>query len=75
MKIVDQLYCLISSNHASSLVWAGDVHGELGFGGRCDNQPGRLFTFEVTKTNEQEESVVSRPGINARVFSPGFSQY
>lgn len=67
-KIVDQLYCLISPNHASSLVWAESAHGELGFGGRGDNKPGRMFTFEVMKTNEQEESVVPRPGINVRVF-------
>jgi len=49
-------------------VWAGSAHGELGFGGRGDNKLGRLFAFEVMKTNEQEESVVSRPGINVRGF-------
>jgi len=53
--MVDQLYCLISSDHASSLVWAGDV-----------DRTGRLFTFGVTEINEQEENVVSRPGINVR---------
>jgi len=53
--MVDQLYCLVSYDHASSLVWAGDV-----------DQTGGLFTFTVTKTNEQEENVVSRPGITVR---------
>ena len=67
-KIVDQLYCLISSDHASSLVWAGDVQEELEID-EDDDQADRLFTFEVTKTNEQEENVVSRPGITVRRFS------
>lgn len=60
-KIVDQLYCLISSDHASSLAWAGDVLDELEIDE--DDQGDRLFSFEVTKTNEQEENVVPRPGI------------
>ena len=61
-KIADQLYCLISSGHASSLAWAGDVPDEL-VTDEEDDQGDRLFTFEVMKTNEQEENVVPRPGI------------
>ena len=53
--MVDRLYCLISSDHASSLVWAGDI-----------DRTGRLFTFGVMETIEQEENVVSRPGIAVR---------
>ena len=64
-KIVDQLYCLISPDHASSLVWTEDIQEELEID-EDDNQADRLFTFEVTKTNEQEEDVVSRPGILVR---------
>lgn len=35
-----------------------------------DDQTDRLFTFEVTKTNEQEENVASRLGINVRRLRP-----
>lgn len=63
---MDQLYCLASLEHASSIVWAGDVHEEPGINDEEDDQVDRLFTFEVTKTSEQEENVVSRPGINVR---------
>lgn len=66
MKIVDQLYCLISLDHASSIVWAGDVQGEVEINEEDDDQVDRLFTFEVMKTNEQEENVTSRPGITVR---------
>jgi hypothetical protein len=65
-KIVDQLYCLISSDHASSLVWAGEVQEVQEIDGEDDDQVDRMFTFEVTKTNEQEENVLSRPGIKVR---------
>jgi len=64
-KIVDQLYCLISPDHTSSLVWTEDIQEELEID-EDDNQADRLFTFEVMKTNEQEEDVVSRPGIIVR---------
>ena len=33
-----------------------------------DGQGDRLFTFEVMKTNEQEEDVVPRPGITVSGF-------
>ena len=50
-------------------MWAGDVQEELEVD-EDDSHADRLFTFEVTKTNEQEENVVSRPGITVRRFSP-----
>jgi len=50
-------------------VWAGDVQEELEIDEEDLDQADRLFTFEVTKTNEQEENVVSRPGIAVRPFS------
>jgi len=37
-----------------------------------DDQADCLFTFEVTKTNEQEENVVPRQGFTVRGF---FSPY
>lgn len=52
-------------------MWAGEVQEELEIDGEDDDQGDRLFTFEVTKTNEQEENVVSRPGITVRRFSSG----
>ena len=67
-KIVDQLHCLISSDHASSLVWAGDVQDALEIDVEDDDQVDRLFTFEVMKTNEQEENVIPRQGITVRGF-------
>ena len=69
-KIVDQLYCLISSDHASSLIWAGDVQEELEVGEEDDDEVDRLFTFEVMKTNEQEENVLFRQGIAVRGSLP-----
>lgn len=50
------------------MVWAGDVQGELGIDGEGGDEVDRLFTFEVMKTNEQEENVVSRPGIAVRTI-------
>lgn len=49
-------------------MWAGDVPDELEIDEEDDGQGDRLFTFEVTKTNEQEESVVPRPGITVSGF-------
>jgi hypothetical protein len=45
------------------LVWAEDIQEELEVNEEDDDQLDRLFTFEVMKTNEQEENVVSRPGV------------
>ena len=48
-------------------MWAGDVQEELEVDEIDDDQADCLFTFEVMKTNEQEENVVPRPGIDVRV--------
>ncbi|KIK55622.1 hypothetical protein GYMLUDRAFT_76385 [Collybiopsis luxurians FD-317 M1] len=63
-KIADQTMCLVSEEHAKAIVWSEsptdqseDMIEEL------DDENDRLFTFEVAKTNEQEESVNVRPGI------------
>ena len=50
-------------------MWAGDVQEELEIDEEDLDEADRLFTFEVTKTNEQEENVVSRPGISVSPFS------
>ena len=51
------------------MVWASDVQEEQEINEEDDDHVDRLFTFEVTKTNEQEEDVVSRPGITVRESS------
>ena len=56
----DQVFGLISSDHAQSIVWKGgneDVSMDAD-----DQESDRLFTFEVSKTKEQEESVTTRTG-------------
>ncbi|KAK0467152.1 uncharacterized protein EV420DRAFT_1507486 [Desarmillaria tabescens] len=58
-KVCDQLLCMISSEQAALLVWkenSEDPFMDL------DDDADRLFTFEVHKTNEQEENVTMRPG-------------
>ncbi|KAJ6620561.1 hypothetical protein B0H10DRAFT_2188402 [Mycena sp. CBHHK59/15] len=58
-KITDQVTCLISPEHARAIVWndeAEDIPMDI------DEESDRLFTFEVAKTNEQDENVVVRPG-------------
>ncbi|KAJ7091563.1 hypothetical protein B0H15DRAFT_836658 [Mycena belliarum] len=69
-KMADQVTCLISAEHARAIVWnpeAEDVSLEV------DEESGsdRLFTFEVAKTNEQDENVEVRPGftINTPILS------
>ncbi|KIP12766.1 hypothetical protein PHLGIDRAFT_113364 [Phlebiopsis gigantea 11061_1 CR5-6] len=67
-KIADQIVALISDEHADAIVW-----------GSNDSKPShdddmealddlenvdRLYTFEVSKTKEQEENVTSSPGFN-----------
>ena len=49
-------------------MWAGDIQEELEIDDEGDDQMDCLFTFEVAKTNEQEENVVSRPGVIVRGF-------
>ncbi|KAK0446846.1 hypothetical protein EV421DRAFT_1707226 [Armillaria borealis] len=64
-KVCDQLLCMISSKQAASLVWketSEDPFMDL------DDNTDRLFTFEVHKTNEQEENVTMRPGF--KITSP-----
>jgi hypothetical protein len=60
-KMCDQVVALLSPDHSASIVWNdedGDTNSEDIDAGDSE----RLFTFEVAKTNEQEESAISRPG-------------
>lgn len=74
-KMCDQVVALLSPDHSASIVW-NDEDGESDTNSE-DIDAGdseRLFTFEVAKTNEQEESAMSRPGFQVRLtyalFSP-----
>lgn len=62
-KICDQIVVMISPEHAQSIVW------NIGEGLSVDNdddESTRLVTFEVAKTNEQEEAIITRPGFQVR---------
>jgi hypothetical protein len=50
---------LISPEHARAIVWTEEEETALM---DIDEESDRLFTFEVAKTNEQEEGVAVRPG-------------
>ncbi|KAJ6534677.1 hypothetical protein DFH09DRAFT_932195, partial [Mycena vulgaris] len=66
-KIVDQVTCLISPEHARAIVWndeAEDLPMDI------DEESDRLFTFEVAKTNEQDEDVSVRPGFTVSMHAP-----
>jgi hypothetical protein len=57
----DQVIALLSPDVSASIVWS-DEEGDTGSVEMDAGDEGRLFSFEVSKTNEQEESAVSRPG-------------
>lgn len=65
-KISDQILCFISPEQAHTIVW--NDRDELKDAAMdVDNEDSdRLFTFEVAKTNEQEENVTVRPGFRVR---------
>ncbi|KAJ7195854.1 hypothetical protein C8J57DRAFT_534894 [Mycena rebaudengoi] len=67
-KICDQVTCLISPEHARAIVWTEEEETALM---DIDEESDRLFTFEVAKTNEQEEGVAVRPGfiLNSSILS------
>jgi hypothetical protein len=57
-KLCDQIVCLLSSEHSQAIVW----------GDEDDEDSDRLYDFVVAKTNDQEESVVARPGFTVHFF-------
>ncbi|KIK81380.1 hypothetical protein PAXRUDRAFT_156232 [Paxillus rubicundulus Ve08.2h10] len=58
-KMCDRLWALISPEHAKAMVWNTDRDEYIA---EDDDGCSRLVTFEVSKSNEQEESVVTRLG-------------
>jgi hypothetical protein len=63
----DQVVALMSPDVSASIVWSdeeSDNESDDIDAGDSD----RLFMFEVAKTNEQEESAVSRPGFQVTLI-------
>ena len=61
-KICEQVVAMLSTEHSASIVWGDDDDDDDD--GSMDVDAGdddRLFTYEVAKRNEQEESASSRP--------------
>ena len=60
-KMCDQVVALLSAEHSASILW-GDDDSDTESVDLETGDDDRLFTYEVAKRNEQEESAVSRPG-------------
>ena len=63
--MADRILALVSPEHEEKIVWKEDSDDNTIM--TLDNDDNeedsdRLFTFEVAKTNEQEENVMFRPG-------------
>ena len=57
----DQVVALLSPEHSASIIWNDEDN---------DSKPvdtDRLFTFEVAKTNEQEENAIASPGFQVPI--------
>jgi hypothetical protein len=67
-KMCDQVVALLSPEHSASIVW-GDEGSDTDSMDVDTDDDDRLFTYEVAKRNEQEESAVSRPGFQVIVSS------
>lgn len=63
--ICDQVVALISPEHARSIVWSGQEGKDTIEIDQDQDEYDRMFTFEVRKTNEQEEAIKPRPGFKA----------
>src|ERR1700733_5998787 len=59
-QIADQVVALISDNHCRNLVWSDSP--DEGPVILDEDDSDRLYNFEVSKTNEQEETVAIVPG-------------
>jgi hypothetical protein len=67
-KICDQVVALLSEEHSASIVWGGEDDDTESMDIDTGDED-RLFTYEVAKRNEQEESATSRPGFQV-ILSP-----
>jgi hypothetical protein len=66
-KMCDQVVALLSAEHSASLV-LGNEDSDTESVDLDPGDDGRLFTYEVAKRSDQEESAESRPGFQV-VFS------
>ena len=66
-KMCDQVVALLSADQSASIVWGDDDSDTESEDDTGDDD--RLFTYEVAKRNEQEESAVSRPGFQVILSS------
>lgn len=62
----DQVVALLSPEYSTSLVW-NDEDSDTESVDMDTGDSDRLFTFEVAKTNEQEENAVARPGFQVLI--------
>lgn len=62
----DQVVVLLSPEYSASIVWDNDENGSEAVDIYTDDTD-RMFTFEVSKRNEQEENAVVRPGFQVFV--------
>jgi len=65
----DQVVSLVSSSQTKEIVWreGDDMDIDVDIIDGDDDHADRLYTFEVSKTNEQEESVTVRQGFQVSV--------
>jgi hypothetical protein len=57
----DQVVALLSADHSASIVWSDECGDSSSMDIDAEDSE-RLFTFEVARTNEQDETAISRPG-------------
>jgi hypothetical protein len=73
-KIADQVLALVSPSQASRLVWKSNTENDDyddDFGEFNDEEDSdRLFSFEVSKSKEQEENVTAREGFKMLLPKP-----
>jgi hypothetical protein len=66
-KICDQVVALLSKEHTASIVW-GDEDDDAESLDVDTSDDDSVFTYEVEKRNEQEESASLRPGFQVIKF-------
>ena len=66
-KMCDQVISLLSPDVSASIVWS-DEKSNTNSVNPDASKSGRLFSFVVAKTKEQDESAVSRPGFQVTLI-------
>jgi hypothetical protein len=65
-KISHQTMVLVAPEHASQIVWKTEDNADDMNVDDDDDEADRMFSFEVSKTKEQDEGVSAKPGFNVR---------